>query len=172
MAKVRLLLPRVRHAQFPPPAVPRRKAQRHEPPFNPALAQKSVDRAQHLRRPVLLRPQAAQRPNRHRSIQRRRASLSRHVAHRHAQFPAARTSKSRTGPRSARANSPRRAAISSPYSGPGNRGKQRALNPARRAQVALHARFVPRHLLVQLARSRWTPPASPPKSKAPAHGPA
>src|SRR5262249_33433690 len=76
----------VGNAQTATTPVPRGKAERHETALDASLAQKSVDRAQHVRGPRLLRPQAAYRADGHGSIERRRASLSAHVAQRERKF--------------------------------------------------------------------------------------
>src|SRR5579863_6826811 len=85
VAKQRLLLPRICDTQTAPPTIPRREANRHKAPFDQALAQKAIQRAQHVCRPRLLRAQAAQRADRDRAVKSCGASLPAHVAQRDAQ---------------------------------------------------------------------------------------
>ena len=152
-------------------AMPCGEAKRHEPAFDQPLAEKSIDGAKHFRGPVLLRPEAAQRADGDGAVKRRGASLPADVAQRDRQLLRTVAEKIvQVAAQFARRDHAR--GDIEPEFRPGQTRQQRALNAAGGVEVALHARFVARHLLVEARVFDATRRDARQESKAPARGPA
>src|SRR2546426_9138530 len=82
----RLRLAGVGDAQLAPAILPGGEAQRHEAAFNAALADQFVHLAEHLGGLQLLRGQAAENSNGHRTVERRGAAFAADVAQGHAEL--------------------------------------------------------------------------------------
>src|ERR1700741_5494876 len=128
--------------------MPGGKAQRHKTAFNAPIAEKSINRAQHFSRTMLLWSQAAQSADSHCAIKRRRAALPADVAHRHAQFLRAVTQKIvKVAAELARGDDASRDVEAELR--PRQTRQQRTLNASRRAQIAFQARCIVCSLFVQ-----------------------
>ena len=82
MIEQRLLLACIGNAQAAALAIPGGKTKRHEAAFDHALAQKTIESAEHVRGTRLLRTETAKCADGHRAIKRGRASLPAYIAER------------------------------------------------------------------------------------------
>src|SRR5579859_2911504 len=128
--------------------MPRKKTHRHEAAFDAALADNLIELLQNFRRSQMLRSEAAQNSHGSRTIERGSASLSADVAERDAKFSRVVWHKVvEIAAQLARGNDARgnvQAILAAR-----NRRQQRGLQTARGVEVALHARFIARHLFIK-----------------------